>query len=200
MGSAALYHLARRGKRVLGIERFDVPNDLGSSHGITRIIRLAHFEHPSYVPLVRRAYELWRELEDEVGEQLLHVTGAIDAGGELYEGSLRSCREWDLPHELLDGRELRPPLPRLPPARRPPRPAPTRRRLPHSRALHRAHARAARRSRRGAADGRACARVGGRCRTPFWCTSRAGRSRPTASCSPRARGHRRSLGSRPVSS
>lgn len=106
MGSAALYHLARRGKRVLGIDRFDVPNDLGSSHGITRIIRLAHFEHPSYVPLVRRAYELWRELEHEVGEQLLHVTGAIDAGGELYEGSLRSCREWDIPHELLDGREL----------------------------------------------------------------------------------------------
>jgi sarcosine oxidase len=65
MGSAALSHLARRGKRVLGIERFAVPNDLGSSHGITRIIRLAHFEHPSYVPLVRRAYELWRELEAE---------------------------------------------------------------------------------------------------------------------------------------
>ena len=107
MGSAALYHLARRRKRVLGVERFDVPNDVGSSHGLTRIIRLAHFEHPSYVPLVRRAYELWRELEHEVGEQLLHVTGAIDAGGDLYDGSVRSCREWDLPHELLDGRELR---------------------------------------------------------------------------------------------
>ena len=106
MGSAALYHLARRGKRVLGIERFDVPNDLGSSHGVTRIIRLAHFEHPSYVPLVRRAYELWRELETAAGEQLLHVTGAVDAGGEIYDGSLRSCVEFDLPHELIDGREL----------------------------------------------------------------------------------------------
>ena len=106
MGSAALYHLARRGKRVLGIERFDVPNDMGSSHGITRIIRLAHFEAPSYVPLVRRAYELWRELEAETGEQLLYVTGAIDAGGEVYEGSLRSCLDFDLAHELMDGREL----------------------------------------------------------------------------------------------
>ena len=106
MGSAALYHLARRGKRALGLERFDIPNELGSSHGITRIIRLAHFEHPSYVPLVRRAYELWRELETEAGEQLLHITGAVDAGGELYAGSLRSCLDFDLPHELMDGREL----------------------------------------------------------------------------------------------
>lgn len=106
MGSAALYHLARRGKRVLGLERFDVPNDMGSSHGITRIIRLAHFEDPSYVPLVRRAYELWRELEIEADEQLLHITGAVDAGGEVYEGSLRSCLDFDLPHELMDGQEL----------------------------------------------------------------------------------------------
>jgi sarcosine oxidase len=106
MGSAALYHLARRGQRVLGLERFDVPNELGSSHGITRIIRLAHFEHPSYVPLVRRAYALWRELETEVGERLLHVTGAVDAGGALYEESLRSCLEFDLPHEVVDGGEL----------------------------------------------------------------------------------------------
>jgi sarcosine oxidase len=107
MGSAALYHLARRGKRVLGLDRFAVPNELGSSHGHTRIIRLAHFEHPSYVPLVRRAYELWRELEAETGEQILHITGAVDAGGELFEGSLRSCLEFDLPHEVLDGASLR---------------------------------------------------------------------------------------------
>jgi sarcosine oxidase len=106
MGSAALYHLARRGRRVLGLERFEVPNEQGSSHGLTRIIRLAHFEHSSYVLLVRRAYELWRELEAEVGEQLLHVTGAIDAGGELFEGSLRSCLELDLRHEVLDGKAL----------------------------------------------------------------------------------------------
>lgn len=106
MGSAALYHLARRGKRVLGLERYGVPNDLGSSHGVTRIIRLAHFEHLSYVPLVQRAYELWRDLERECGEQLLHVTGAVDAGGDVFEGSVRSCVEFDLPHELMDGRTL----------------------------------------------------------------------------------------------
>ena len=72
MGSAALYHLARRGKRVLGLERFDLLHEHGSSHGLTRIIRLAYFEHPDYVPLLRRAYELWRELEAEAGEQLLY--------------------------------------------------------------------------------------------------------------------------------
>jgi sarcosine oxidase len=106
MGSAALYHLARRGKRVLGLERFDVPHELGSSHGITRIIRLAYFEDPSYVPLVRRAYELWWELEREAGEQLLYVTGTVEAGERIYEGALRSCHEHDLPHEELDGREI----------------------------------------------------------------------------------------------
>ena len=106
MGSAALYHLARRGKRVLGLERFDVPNDMGSSHGITRIIRLAYFEHSDYVPLLRRAYELWHELESEAGEQLLHTTGIVEAGERIYEGALRSCADHDLPHEVIDGREL----------------------------------------------------------------------------------------------
>src|SRR6187431_1043650 len=86
MGSAALYHLARRGKRVLGLERFDVPHEHGSSHGLTRIIRLAYFEHPDYVPLMRRAYELWRELQAEAGEQLLHVTGIVEAGERIYRG------------------------------------------------------------------------------------------------------------------
>ena len=117
MGSAALYHLARRGKRVLGLERFDVPHDLGSSHGLTRIIRLAYFEHPGYVPLMRRAYELWRELEVEAGERLLHVTGIVEAGEGIYEGTLRSCHEHDLVHEAIDGREVgrRFPAYRLPP-------------------------------------------------------------------------------------
>src|SRR5579884_1871769 len=109
MGSAAVYHLAKRGKRVLGLERFDVPNDQGSSHGITRIIRLAYYENPSYVPLLRRAYELWHELERTVGEALLITTGSIDAGppeSAVFEGSLRSCRLHDLPHEVLTSREL----------------------------------------------------------------------------------------------
>jgi sarcosine oxidase len=109
MGSAALYHLARRGRRVLGLERFDVPNELGSSHGVTRIIRLAYYEHSSYVPLLVRAYELWRELEREADELLLSVTGSVDASsaeGRIFSGSLASCREHDLPHEVLSTEEL----------------------------------------------------------------------------------------------
>jgi sarcosine oxidase len=117
MGSAALYHLARRGKRVLGLERFDLLHEQGSSHGLTRIIRLAYFEHPDYVPLLRRAYELWRELEAVAGEQLLHITGIVEGGDRISEGVLRSCAEHDLPHEVLDGAQVarRFPALRLPP-------------------------------------------------------------------------------------
>jgi sarcosine oxidase len=109
MGSATCWQLARRGKRVLGLERFDIPHAMGSSHGINRIIRLAYFEHPSYVPLLRRAYELWRELEYASGERLLFVTGGVDAGLEtsrIVQGSLASCREHGLPHETLTATEL----------------------------------------------------------------------------------------------
>jgi sarcosine oxidase len=120
MGSAACYHLARRGRRVLGLERFDVPHAMGSSHGLTRIIRLAYYEHPSYVPLLHRAYELWRELEAGFGEQILHITGSVDASGpdeEIFRGSYESCRIHDLPHEVLTSAELtrRYPAYRLPP-------------------------------------------------------------------------------------
>jgi sarcosine oxidase len=117
MGSAALYHLARRGTRVLGLERFDLLHEHGSSHGLTRIIRLAYFEHPDYVPLLRRAYELWRELESEAGEQLLRVTGIVEGGERILEGVLRSCAEHDLEHEVLSGAEVaqRFPAYRLPP-------------------------------------------------------------------------------------
>ena len=109
MGSAALYQLAQRGKRVLGIEQFGIAHDKGSSHGVTRIIRLAYHEHPSYVPLMRRAYELWRDLEATTGEQILHITGSIDAGppGSAYfAGSLQSCEEHGLLHEVLTSAEL----------------------------------------------------------------------------------------------
>jgi sarcosine oxidase len=109
MGSAAVYHLARRGRRVLGLEQFDIPHDLGSSHGTNRIIRLAYWEHPSYVPLLRRAYELWRELEHAAGERLLVITGGIDAGPEgspTVAGSLLSCDVHHLPHETLTAAEL----------------------------------------------------------------------------------------------
>jgi sarcosine oxidase len=109
LGSAAVFHLARSGLRVLGIERFQVPNEQGSSQGVTRIIRLAYCEHPSYVPLLRRAYELWRELETVAGEQLLHITGSVDAGPSdsfVFENSLRSCIEHGLEHEVIEGAEV----------------------------------------------------------------------------------------------
>lgn len=106
MGSAALHHLARRGKRVLGLERFDLLHEHGSSHGLTRIIRLAYFEHPDYVPLLRRAYELWRELEADSGERLLTVTGIVEGGERILDGVLRSCAEHDLSHEELSGAEV----------------------------------------------------------------------------------------------
>src|SRR5688572_15033978 len=96
MGSAAVYHLAKRGQRVLGLERFDIPHSMGSSHGVNRIIRLAYYEHPSYVPLLKRAYELWRDLERQVDEQLLFITGSIDAGPEtsqIFQGSRASCEQ-----------------------------------------------------------------------------------------------------------
>jgi sarcosine oxidase len=109
MGAAACYHLARRGKRVLGLEQFGIPHALGSSHGVNRIIRLAYYEDPSYVPLLRRAFELWRELESGFGEQLLHVTGSIDAGDVdhfVFRESKRSCELHGIPHEVLTASEL----------------------------------------------------------------------------------------------
>ena len=77
MGSAAVYQLAARGQRVLGLEQFDIPHSQGSSHGVNRIIRLAYFEHPAYVPLLWRAFELWREIELRVNQRLLVETGAL---------------------------------------------------------------------------------------------------------------------------
>ena len=120
MGSAACYHLARRGVRTLGLERFDIPHAMGSSHGITRIIRLAYYEHPSYVPLLLRAFELWDELERESGRRLLEATGTIDASGPeevVFAASLDSCRRFDLEHEVLTSAELTARYPgyRLPP-------------------------------------------------------------------------------------
>jgi sarcosine oxidase len=109
MGASACYHLARRGKRVLGLEQFGIPHAMGSSHGVNRIIRLAYYEDPSYVPLLRRAFELWRQLESGFGEQLLIVTGSIDAGDEdhfVFRESKRSCDLHDIPHEVLDASNL----------------------------------------------------------------------------------------------
>jgi sarcosine oxidase len=109
MGSAALYHLANRGLRVAGIERFEPGHDRGSSHGISRIIRLGYFEHPSYVPLVRSAIPLWRALEEKSGTGLLQVTGIIEIGAPndaLIKGTLRSAQAHALVHEVLDAKAV----------------------------------------------------------------------------------------------
>ena len=108
-GSAALYQLAGRGVRVLGLEQLRPGHDLGSSHGETRIIRLGYFEHPSYVPLVRSAYAGWRAIEAAAGRQLLHAIGIVEIGppnGMLVAGTLASSRLHGLPHEFLAAAEV----------------------------------------------------------------------------------------------
>lgn len=110
MGSAAVYHLAQRGQRVLGLEQYDIPHQQGSSHGVSRIIRLAYYEHPSYVPLLHRAYELWWALERIAQERLLHVTGALNIGSEtsqVFTGALKSVQEHNLAHEILGAEAVR---------------------------------------------------------------------------------------------
>jgi len=109
MGSAALWQLARRGVRAIGIERWDVPHAYGSSHGVSRIIRLPYYEDPDYVPLLRRAYTLWREIEAATGRELLVTTGSVDASppdDPLFGGALASARLHDLAHEVLTGAEV----------------------------------------------------------------------------------------------
>jgi sarcosine oxidase len=109
MGSAALFNLARQGQRVIGIEQFEPGHDRGSSHGESRIIRLSYFEHPSYVPLVRRALEKWRELEGLCGQTILTVTGVLEAGfpgSTIVNGSLEASRLHDLDHEVLSAAEI----------------------------------------------------------------------------------------------
>lgn len=118
VGSAAACHLASRGKRVLGLERYTPAHDRGSSHGNSRIIRQAYHEDPHYVPLVLRAYELWEQLERDTASSLLSVTGGLFLGAEnsdVVSGSLRSAKEHGLPHELLDAREVRHRFPALHP-------------------------------------------------------------------------------------
>jgi sarcosine oxidase len=118
MGSAAAAHLASRGQRVLGLEQFQPAHDQGSSHGRSRVIRLAYFEHPAYVPLLRRAFELWRRLEAQTGRHLLEITGGLMIGApdsEVVSGSLRSAQEHDLAHDVLDAPAIRRRFPALTP-------------------------------------------------------------------------------------
>jgi sarcosine oxidase len=109
VGSAALFHLARRGLRVLGIDRFPDGHDRGSSHGDTRIIRQAYFEHPDYVPLLLRAYELWAELEQRTRQKLLHEVGLLQVGpsdGVVIPGVLASAQQHGLSVEQLNDTEV----------------------------------------------------------------------------------------------
>jgi sarcosine oxidase len=109
MGSAAVASLARRGCRVVGIEKHAPGHDRGSSHGATRIIRLGYFEHPSYVPLLRAAYPLWHDLAAKSGVPLVHITGIVEIGApdsELVAGTLRASRLHGIAHDVLDPADL----------------------------------------------------------------------------------------------
>ncbi|MFM9117695.1 MAG: N-methyl-L-tryptophan oxidase [Planctomycetota bacterium] len=110
IGSAAVYHLARRQARVLGLDRYPAAHDRGSSHGQTRIIRLAYFEHPDYVPLLRRAFELWHDLEQHAQETLYHPVGLLQAGpatGDVVPGVLKSAELHNLDIEQLTAQDIR---------------------------------------------------------------------------------------------
>src|SRR6516164_9135508 len=110
MGSATACELARRGRRVLALEQFAVGHDQGSSHGHTRIIRQAYYEHPDYVPLVRRAFERWHDLEQRQGVHLLTGCGCLSIGrpdSELIRGVRQSAREHNLPVDELTAADLR---------------------------------------------------------------------------------------------
>ncbi len=120
MGSAACWQLAKRGQRVLGLERFDIPHAMGSSHGTSRIIRLPYYEHSAYVPLLHRAYELWADAERATGLELLVTTGSVDGGPEddpLFNGALGSATLHGLAHEVLTGAQVNDRFPgyRMPP-------------------------------------------------------------------------------------
>ncbi|HET8569884.1 MAG TPA: N-methyl-L-tryptophan oxidase [Candidatus Limnocylindria bacterium] len=116
MGSAAAYHASARGATVIGYEAGERAHPYASSGGLSRIIRLAYFEHPSYVPLLRRAWDLWRDLERATGRTLLHATGGLYTGpadGELVSGARRSARAHGLAHEMLDADGIRARFPAL---------------------------------------------------------------------------------------
>lgn len=109
-GAAVCHELARRGADVTGVDRFAPPHGLGSTHGRTRIVREAYFEHHLYVPLVQRASELWAELEELTGVVLHRRTGGLMVGpsdGVLVTGTLASVRAHGLEHELLDADAIR---------------------------------------------------------------------------------------------
>ncbi|MEM8952696.1 MAG: N-methyl-L-tryptophan oxidase [Verrucomicrobiota bacterium] len=105
MGSAAAYHLAKRGKRVLGLNPHEIPHNLGSHHGRSRMIRQSYYEHPDYVPLLQRAYDLWSDLQEQSETPFFHLTGAVYFGapdGAIVPGALEAAKEHKLPHDYID--------------------------------------------------------------------------------------------------
>jgi sarcosine oxidase len=109
MGLAAAWRLASRGLRVLGLDQYTLPHTLGSSHGHTRIIRQAYYEHPDYVPLLRHAYAGWHEMEQLTGQHLFTQCPCLSLGppeGELIQGVIRASREHALPLETLSPDEV----------------------------------------------------------------------------------------------
>jgi len=108
MGASACYHLAARGQKVLGIEQFDVLHTQGAHSGHTRIIRKAYFEHPDYIPLLKRAYENWAALESMTGEKIYYSTGllyAAPAGDPLIEQVKASAKQYAIPLQILSKAE-----------------------------------------------------------------------------------------------
>ncbi|MFZ1807192.1 MAG: N-methyl-L-tryptophan oxidase [Cyclobacteriaceae bacterium] len=100
MGSSTCYHLAKQGQKVLGLEQFDIPHELGSYAGQSRIIRKAYFEHPDYVPLLERAYQNWKSLENETGAELYYKTGLLYYGKSdhaLIKGLWESANKYAIP-------------------------------------------------------------------------------------------------------
>ncbi|MCL4210843.1 MAG: N-methyl-L-tryptophan oxidase [Phycisphaeraceae bacterium] len=109
MGTACCLELARRGERVLGVERFTIGHALGSSHGESRIFRVAYYEHPDYVPLLQRARKQWLTLQEQAGETLFHPSGGLWIGPpdhHLIAGTLDTAGRHGLPHEVLDAGSL----------------------------------------------------------------------------------------------
>lgn len=119
MGSATTYHLAARGARVLGLDQYEPPHDMGSSHGESRLIRLIYYEHPLYVPLVRRSYDLWRRLEhDAKAPGLLRITGGLMVGrpeSALIAGAVKCVQQHGMACEQIKSHELQERFPQFMP-------------------------------------------------------------------------------------
>ena len=110
MGAATCYYLAKQGLKVLGLEQFDIPNQLSSHTGQSRLIRKAYFEHPDYVPLLEKAYTNWRAIEEESNTQLYYQTGLLylsDADNMLIQGVKESAKQYDIQLDQLSSKKMK---------------------------------------------------------------------------------------------